>query len=69
MWGYIAIFSMSYLKFPPFPTFLEGGVVSNIFEWLSPLSEQWKGPTHSLADLIYCTFSFNFQIQNMVLQR
>ncbi|CEO60434.1 hypothetical protein PMG11_05063 [Penicillium brasilianum] len=30
MWSYMAIFSMLYLTFPPFPTFLEGGV-------------QWKG--------------------------
>lgn len=65
----MAIFSMFYLKFPLFPTLLEGGAVSNISEWLSTLSEQWKGPTHSLADLIYDTTRFNLQIQNMVLQR
>ncbi|KAJ6035310.1 uncharacterized protein N7446_010069 [Penicillium canescens] len=43
MWSYMAIFSMLYLTFPPFPTFLEGGVVSGMVECLGPLPEQWKG--------------------------
>ncbi|KAJ9481502.1 hypothetical protein VN97_g11973 [Penicillium thymicola] len=48
MWSYMAIFSMLYLTFPPFPTFLEGGVVSGMVECLGPLPEQWKGLyTHS----------------------
>ncbi|CAG7922029.1 unnamed protein product [Penicillium olsonii] len=43
MWSYMAIFSVLYLTFPPFPTFLEGGVVSAMVECLGPLPEQWKG--------------------------
>ncbi|OOQ90220.1 kinase domain-containing protein [Penicillium brasilianum] len=43
MRSYIAIFSMLYLTFPPFPTFPEGGVVSGMVECLGPLPEQWKG--------------------------
>ena len=43
IWSYMAIFSMLYLTFPPFPTFLEGGVVSDMVECLGPLPEQWKG--------------------------
>lgn len=43
MWSYMAIFSMLYLTFPPFPTFLDGGVVSGMVESLGPLPEQWKG--------------------------
>ena len=43
MWSYMTIFSMLYLTFPPFPTFLEGGVVSGMVECLGPLPEQWKG--------------------------
>lgn len=43
MWSYMAIFAMLYLTFPPFPTFLEGGVVSGMVECLGPLPEQWKG--------------------------
>ncbi|KAJ5203992.1 uncharacterized protein N7498_004871, partial [Penicillium cinerascens] len=43
MWSYMAIFSMLYLLFPPFPAFLEGGVVSGMVECLGPLPEQWKG--------------------------
>ena len=43
MWSYMAIFSMLYLTFSPFPTFLEGGVVSGMVECLGPLPKQWKG--------------------------
>jgi serine/threonine protein kinase len=43
MWSYMAIFSMLYLTFPPFPTFVEGGVVSGMVECLGPLPEEWKG--------------------------
>ncbi|KAI9925260.1 hypothetical protein ASPWEDRAFT_176916 [Aspergillus wentii DTO 134E9] len=43
MWSYMAVFSMLYLTFPPFPTFLEGGVVSGMVEALGPLPMQWKG--------------------------
>lgn len=43
MWSYMTIFSILYLTFPPFPTFLEGGVVSGMVECLGPLPEQWKG--------------------------
>ncbi|KAJ5129871.1 uncharacterized protein N7515_005910 [Penicillium bovifimosum] len=43
MWSYMAIFSMLYLTFPPFPTFLDGGVVSGMVECLGPLPEEWKG--------------------------
>ncbi|CDM30764.1 hypothetical protein DTO013E5_588 [Penicillium roqueforti] len=43
MWSYMAVFSMLYLEFPPFPTFIEGGVVSGMVECLGPLPKQWKG--------------------------
>ncbi|KAJ5457233.1 hypothetical protein N7530_012507 [Penicillium desertorum] len=43
MWSYMAIFSMLYLEFPPFPTFVEGGVVGGMVECLGPLPEKWKG--------------------------
>ncbi|KAJ5921318.1 hypothetical protein N7466_009644 [Penicillium verhagenii] len=43
IWSYMVIFSMLYLTFPPFPIFLEGGVVSGMVECLGPLPEQWKG--------------------------
>ncbi|KAJ5977531.1 hypothetical protein N7501_000873 [Penicillium viridicatum] len=43
IWSYMAIFSMLYLAFPPFPTFLERGVVSGMVECLGPLPKQWKG--------------------------
>ncbi|KAJ5362562.1 hypothetical protein N7541_003406 [Penicillium brevicompactum] len=41
--GDMAIFSMLYLNFPPFPTDLQGGVVSGMVECLGPPPEQWKG--------------------------
>jgi serine/threonine protein kinase len=43
IWSYMAIFSMLYLAFPPFPTFFDGGVVSAMVERLGPLPDQWKG--------------------------
>ncbi|CAG8211573.1 unnamed protein product [Penicillium olsonii] len=43
MWSYMVAFSMLYLRFPPFPTFLEGGVVSGMVECLGPLPAHWKG--------------------------
>lgn len=43
MWSYMTIFSMLYLGFTPFPTFLDGGVISGMVECLGPLPEQWKG--------------------------
>ncbi|KAJ5555690.1 hypothetical protein N7461_004160, partial [Penicillium sp. DV-2018c] len=43
MWSYMTIFSMLYLAFSPFRTFLGGGVVSGMVESLGPLPEQWKG--------------------------
>lgn len=39
----MTIFSMLYLEFTPFPTFLDGGVISGMVECLGPLPEQWKG--------------------------
>jgi len=42
MWSYMAIFTMLYLRLPPFPTFLDGGIVSGMVECLGPLPEQWK---------------------------
>ena len=43
MWSYMVVFSILYLRFPPFPTFLEGGVVSGMVECLGPLPAHWKG--------------------------
>jgi serine/threonine protein kinase len=42
MWSYMAIFSLLYLTFPPFPAFLDGGIVSGMVECLGPLPEKWK---------------------------
>lgn len=41
VWSYMTFFSILYLRFPPFPTFLEG--VSGMVECLGPLPGQWKG--------------------------
>jgi hypothetical protein len=41
--SYIAILFLLYLRIRPFPTFLEGGVVSGMVECLGPLPKQWKG--------------------------
>ncbi|KAJ5178829.1 hypothetical protein N7492_002039, partial [Penicillium capsulatum] len=43
MWSYMTTFSMLYLTFTPFPTFVEGGVVSGMVECLGPLPEHWRG--------------------------
>ncbi|CAG8313130.1 unnamed protein product [Penicillium nalgiovense] len=43
MWSYMAIFSMLYLKFPPFLTFVDSGVVGGMVECLGPLPKKWKG--------------------------
>lgn len=43
MWSYMVIFSRLYLGFPPFPTYLKGGIISGIVRSLGPLPEEWKG--------------------------
>lgn len=43
MWSYMCVFTMLYLTFPPFPTFVTGGVVSGMVECLGPLPDRWKG--------------------------
>ncbi|CAG8948005.1 unnamed protein product [Penicillium salamii] len=42
MWSYMTVFSMLYLKFPPFHSFSNGGVLRGMAECLGPLPEQWK---------------------------
>ncbi|KAK2858486.1 hypothetical protein FQN49_004685 [Arthroderma sp. PD_2] len=43
MWSYMVIFSVLYLGFPPFPSFLKGGIISGIVRSMGPLPRQWKG--------------------------
>ncbi|KNG80264.1 kinase domain-containing protein [Aspergillus nomiae NRRL 13137] len=43
MWSYMAIFTELYLGYPPFATWLEGGVITGMVKCLGPLPEQWKG--------------------------
>ncbi|KAJ5740892.1 hypothetical protein N7493_000764 [Penicillium malachiteum] len=43
MWSYMAVFSMLYLTLPPFVSFLNGGIISGMFQCLGPLPEKWKG--------------------------
>ena len=43
MWSYMIIFAVLYLEYAPFPTVLEGGIISGIITRLGPLPEQWKG--------------------------
>lgn len=43
MWSYMCVFATLYLDFPPFPTFITGGVVSGMVECLGPLPDRWKG--------------------------
>lgn len=43
MWSYMAVFTMLYLTFPPFHTWIKGGIVSSMVRCLGPLPEQWKG--------------------------
>ncbi|CAG7973711.1 unnamed protein product [Penicillium nalgiovense] len=39
----MAIFSILYLEFPPFPTFVDGGVVGGMVKCLGLLPKKWKG--------------------------
>ncbi|GAB1202419.1 hypothetical protein APSETT445_001034 [Aspergillus pseudonomiae] len=43
MRSYMAIFRELYLGYPPFATWLEGGVITGMVKCLGPLPEQWKG--------------------------
>ncbi|KAJ5434749.1 kinase domain-containing protein [Penicillium cf. griseofulvum] len=43
MWSYMVVFSVIYLGFVPFPTWLKGGVISAFVRCLGPLPEEWKG--------------------------
>lgn len=43
MWSYMMIFAELYFGYPPFPTFLKGGIITGIVRCLGPLPEQWKG--------------------------
>ncbi|KAM5442207.1 hypothetical protein MferCBS31731_002581 [Microsporum ferrugineum] len=43
MWSYMVLFSILYLGFPPFPSFLKGGIISGIVKSIGPLPKQWKG--------------------------
>lgn len=40
MWSYMIIFAVLYLEYAPFPTALEGGIISGIITRLGPLPEQ-----------------------------
>ncbi|KAL2830888.1 kinase-like domain-containing protein [Aspergillus cavernicola] len=43
MWSYMVIFSVLYMRAPPFSAFFEGGIISGMVKGLGPLPEQWKG--------------------------
>ncbi|KAJ6036100.1 hypothetical protein N7540_000379, partial [Penicillium herquei] len=45
MWSYMAVFSMLYSAFPPFVSYLNGGILSGMFQCLGPLPEKWKSCT------------------------
>ncbi|KAL4808602.1 kinase-like domain-containing protein [Aspergillus unguis] len=53
IWSYMIIFSMLYLRFPPFPTFMKGGVISAIVRTLGPLPKQWQGSYADSMDYWY----------------
>ncbi|KMP10192.1 hypothetical protein CIHG_10156 [Coccidioides immitis H538.4] len=42
MWSYMVIFAELYLGYPPFPTWLKGGIITGIVRCLGPLPEQWR---------------------------
>lgn len=43
MWSYMVIFTVLYLRFEPFPSWVEGGIISGFIARLGPLPEKWKG--------------------------
>lgn len=43
IWSYMVIFTELYLGYPPFATWLRGGIITGIVRCLGPLPEQWKG--------------------------
>lgn len=69
MWSYMVVFAHLYLGFIPFPTGLEGGVITGMVKCLGPLPVSWKGTytdTGKAADFWYDpntksdeTFSFS----------
>ncbi|EEH22255.2 CMGC protein kinase [Paracoccidioides brasiliensis Pb03] len=51
MWSYMVLFAELYLGHPPFPTWLNGGIITGMVRCLGPLPEEWKGlytPSESL---------------------
>lgn len=52
MWSYMVVFAVIYPGFEPFPTWLEGGVISGFVRSLGPLPEKWRGLTSTLEGLI-----------------
>ncbi|CAG8903138.1 unnamed protein product [Penicillium egyptiacum] len=69
MWSYMAVFSMLYLTCPPFPTFINGGVVSAMVECLGRYLSSGKVSTHTPVDLTHRMISLNLLIQKMTLLR
>ncbi|OGM49434.1 kinase domain-containing protein [Aspergillus bombycis] len=43
MWSYMVIFAELYLDYPPFATWIKGGIIAGMVRCLGPLPEQWKG--------------------------
>ncbi|CAI7583689.1 unnamed protein product [Penicillium glandicola] len=42
MWSYMVIFSILYLRFPPFPTCFDGGLIGSMVDALGSLPKEWK---------------------------
>lgn len=42
MWSYMVIFSVLCIRFPPFPTCFQGGLIGSMVDTLGPLPKEWK---------------------------
>ncbi|KAJ5384135.1 protein kinase domain protein [Penicillium concentricum] len=43
MWSYMVVFSVLYLRFPPLPSWIPGGIIAGCVARLGPLPLDWKG--------------------------
>ncbi|KAJ6138827.1 hypothetical protein N7471_005313 [Penicillium samsonianum] len=59
MWSYMVIFTVLYLRFTPFPSWVEGGIISGFVARLGPLPEKWKGLYIRPGEIDSCFLCYN----------